>query len=90
MTSALRVSEPAAGAADRRRACREAALPAAPVVLPTAAAAPDAAAVVVDGDEARVAGAVVDFVLGAAAVVYNGMAAPMKMPATVPRFVGSW
>jgi len=92
MTSALHVSQPAAGAADRRRACREAALPAAPVVLPTAAAAPDAAAVVVDGDEARVARAVVDFVLGAAAVeyMYNGMAAPMKKPATVPRFVGSW
>ena len=88
MTSALHVLQPAAGAADRRRACLEAALPAAPVVFPTAAAAADAAAVVVDGDEARAAGAVVELVLGAAAVVGN--AAPMTNPATVPQFVGSW
>jgi len=88
MTSALHVSQPAVGAADRRRACLEAALPAAPVVFPTAAAAADAAAVVVDGDEARAAGAVVELVLGAAAVVRN--AAPMTKPATVPQFVGSW
>ena len=85
--SALHVSQPAAGAADRRRACLEAALPAAPVVFPTAAAAADAAAVMVDGEEARAAGAVVELVLGAAAVVGN--AAPMTNPAKVPQFMRS-
>jgi len=41
----------------------------------------------VDGEEARAAGAVVELVLGAAAVVGN--AAPMTNPAKVPQFMRS-
>ena len=90
MKSALHVSQPAAGAANRRRASLGAALPAATVVFPTSAAAADGAAVVVDGGDARASRAAVELVLGAAAVVRNGVAAPRTKPATVPQRVRSW